>query len=477
LEWLCRYQLRIFARVEYAKILDQSHYVAYFERPVATYADRSTSPASYPRLRPGPGLDREIVGAHQRSRIQRAMIEIVATDGYEAVTVRGLAKRARVSSGTFYRRYTSTDDCLLCTYDAICGRASRRMGEAGQRESEPRRRLAAAVTCLFEDMVEAPQVATFMLRAAHTVGPAFVCALSDSSMRLGAALEFCLKSDNGVNCPLLLEGMVAGLARIGSGLGPAATPEEIERAATEAVKWAMGLLGPIPNSGLPVCSDPDQRDGAPAHGRLRKDDLERILGDERAMVLAAAFRIARRGYHQLSVPRICREAGVSRRNFNRYFETLEECFVTAVEEHAVRAVTASLRRNASGSRSPALYAVLKALCEGIEEDRDSARVLFVDITAAGTLGMDSRDHLISEAARLLRTTRPDSDEDHSESAAEASAAAAWAILRRQVLDQVQPVAGSPPLLMLFLLGPRRDEKRTVEIRNIDRRWETTTFTA
>lgn len=376
-----------------------------------------------------------MVAAHQQARLQQAMIEIVASDGYEAVTVRSLAKRARISTGTFYKHYSSTDDCLLCTVDQICGRASRRMTEAVRNEPEPRRRLALAVERLFQDMVAAPQAATFMLRAAPTVGPAFTGDLWNSAMRLGTVLEFCLRGGESPPLhPALLEGIVAGLVRIGGSLPPGAGGEESRRAAAEAAEWVTSLCVPLP-------SEKELPDRA-ASGRPLGGEWERALGDKRAMILAATFRIAKGGYHQLSVSRICRETGISRRDFNDLFECLEDCFVAAVEERATRFIeTARPDQEASTS--------LGTLCEAIEADPRSARVLLVEITAAATKGIDCRDRLISQIARALPTTAP---------AAEASAAAAWAVLRGLAQDENLTAAEALPVLTLLLLP--RDRKHT-----------------
>ena len=76
----------------------------------------------YERLRPGPGRSREEVAADQRDRLQRALVELVAEYGYRSLTVRTLSRRARISSGAFYKHYRSTDECFLSTYDLVCRR-------------------------------------------------------------------------------------------------------------------------------------------------------------------------------------------------------------------------------------------------------------------------------------------------------------------------------------------------------------------
>lgn len=384
------------------------------------------------------------------------MIELVAAYGYEDLTVRGLAKRARISSGTFYDHYRGTDDCLLSTFDLICRRTAQRLVEAGRSGEGPQRHLELAVVCLFEDMAAFPEIVTFMLRAAPAAGPAFASGLRNSATRLGAALEFCVDTDgNGSLHPLLLEGMVAGLARIGRVFLPPVGDGEIEEVAAEAVEWIRSVSAfSVRDVEASIAPDPPMRaksrsmspDAAPS------GEWESARGDERAMILAAAFSAARGGYHQLSIRGICSEAGVSRRNFNRHFKDLEHCYIAALEDRATRAITAAFQRRDAASWTDTIHEAVATLCNSIEDDRDGARALFVEITAAGTRGIASRDRLISRVARTLRTTAPEG-RGPSEFAAEASAAAAWTVLRRRVQDQSAATNAALPVLSHLILAP------------------------
>lgn len=449
------------------KFLDRPIYITYFECLVETSVDPSATSPRYPRLRPGPGLSREVVAAHQQARLHQAMIEIVAAHGYEGVTVRGLAKRARISSGTFYRYYSSTEDCLLCAYDEICSSASRRMTEAAGNESDPQRRLTAAISRLYRDMVAAPQATVFMLRGAPTVGPAFTNDLRSTAMQVGAALESCLCSDGDLPVdPLLIEGIIAGVARIGGTLRPAASGAEIREATAEAVEWVASLrTARLPEAEPTLAAGSAEQGGSsPVSDWLPDDRWRGSLGDKRAMILAATFRIARAGYHQLSISRICCEAGVSHRDFDRHFESLEDVFASALEERAAGAIDEAVRgHDGSVSWSRTIYSALHALCEAIDTARDIACIFFVEVTAAGTQGIDSRDRLISLGAQALRTIAREG-QDTSERAGEASAAAVWAILRRQVQDRGAGTSELLPVLALLMLAPG-DRKRSTGLGN------------
>jgi AcrR family transcriptional regulator len=384
----------------------------------------------YRPLRPGPGRSREEVAADQRSRLQRAVIELVAEDGYQALTVRSLAKRAQVSSGAFYQHYRSTDECFLSTYDLICRRVAERCTEAGQRGQNPRERATLAIDRLLRDIAAAPQVATFVLRAAPAAGPVFTGTLRSSGLHIVRVLESCLRSDDQPDLPRpLLEGVVGGLARIGRLQEPMTADDEIEVAAAEAAAWVMSICGfaqeeasgrRVRGSGL--------RSARGAAGKSQDDGRTAAPGDDRGMILSAAFRIARGGYHRLTVQGICREAGVPRRNFGRHFASLEDCFSTALESRvAILARSSRRNRTAPAAWRGSLLRAHEMIRGVIDGDAHGGRLLLVEIFAAGTPGVASRDRLISQIAQTVRDTAP-ADHRPTGLEAEASTAAAWTIL-------------------------------------------------
>jgi AcrR family transcriptional regulator len=383
----------------------------------------------YERLRPGPGRTREEVAADQRARLQQAVVELVAESGYRSLTVRTLSRRARVSSGAFYQHYRSTDECFLSTYDLVCRRVAERSTEAGQAGRDRQERVTLAIERLFGDIATAPDVATFVLRAAPASGPVFTGTLRGSALHIGRALECCLRSVG--QPPLsqsLLEGVVGGLARIGRLQQPFTPADQLSATAREAAVWVMSVCGArdvIPRPDVRTARREDRRTSAEAPAA---DRWAATPGDDRGMILSAAFRIARRGYHHLTVPSICREAGVPRRNFSRHFAGLEDCFSTALELR----VTALLRtwRRSRTAPQPWKGSFQRAhdmIRSAIDGDLDGGRLLLIDIFAAGTQGIDRRDELITQIAQTVRDTAPPGRKP-SGLEAQASTAAAWTIL-------------------------------------------------
>jgi len=75
------------------------------------------SPEPLPRHRHG--LSREDIHEAQRVRITAAAIELFAVEGYAATSVLTIAKRAGVSSKTFYQLYASKEELFLDAYQAV----------------------------------------------------------------------------------------------------------------------------------------------------------------------------------------------------------------------------------------------------------------------------------------------------------------------------------------------------------------------
>jgi len=75
------------------------------------------------RLPPGShGIPAEVVARNQRERLIAAMAEECAEVGYAEATVSAVAKRAGVSSLTFYKQFADKRACVLAAHDELLGR-------------------------------------------------------------------------------------------------------------------------------------------------------------------------------------------------------------------------------------------------------------------------------------------------------------------------------------------------------------------
>lgn len=73
------------------------------------------------------GLSPSLVEENQRQRLARAAAESLAARGYGALTTTEIAKRAGVSTSTFYKRFDDLWDCLLAAYESAAERLCERI--------------------------------------------------------------------------------------------------------------------------------------------------------------------------------------------------------------------------------------------------------------------------------------------------------------------------------------------------------------
>jgi AcrR family transcriptional regulator len=75
------------------------------------------------RLPPGPhGLPPELVERNQRERLISAMAEVCGERGYAESSVAKIAKRAGVSTASFYRQFKDKRECMMASFEELFGR-------------------------------------------------------------------------------------------------------------------------------------------------------------------------------------------------------------------------------------------------------------------------------------------------------------------------------------------------------------------
>lgn len=87
------------------------------------------------RLPPGShGIPAEVVARNQRERLVAAMAELCGENGYVGTSVEAVAKRAGVSSVTFYKQFAGKQDCLLAAHRQLLGRLLEEVDRAAEGE-------------------------------------------------------------------------------------------------------------------------------------------------------------------------------------------------------------------------------------------------------------------------------------------------------------------------------------------------------
>jgi AcrR family transcriptional regulator len=110
--------------------------------------------------------------ADQRRRILRALGDLVAKRGYGDVTVELIVKRAHVSYKTFYKHFSSKEECFFELFESAYRSTERAIREA--LETEPgswAEQVALALRTLVDLIVADPIVARAVIVEAATVGP------------------------------------------------------------------------------------------------------------------------------------------------------------------------------------------------------------------------------------------------------------------------------------------------------------------
>lgn len=96
------------------------------------------------RLPPGShGIPADVVARNQRERLVAAMAEVCAERGYAETSVERVAKRAGVSSVTFYKQFAGKEDCLLATHRQLLGRLLEEIDRAAATEQVVKGKSAA----------------------------------------------------------------------------------------------------------------------------------------------------------------------------------------------------------------------------------------------------------------------------------------------------------------------------------------------
>ena len=108
----------------------------------------------------------------QRRRILRSIGELVAKRGYADVTVELIVKRAKVSYKTFYKHFSSKEECFQELFDGAFGSTEKMIRERLAEEGGPwSARVVLALGIWIERIVAEPLIARAVIVEAPTVGP------------------------------------------------------------------------------------------------------------------------------------------------------------------------------------------------------------------------------------------------------------------------------------------------------------------
>jgi AcrR family transcriptional regulator len=390
---------------------------------------RGPTDSRYQKLRRGvrgpSGLTRKEVREHQRTRIYEATVEIAATRGYHATTIKAICSLAGVSRQTFYDLFgTDKQACILGAYDYVVNRAAGRVNLAYLGEENPERRLIRALEQFALEAASEPAAARFTLLEMLGAGPA-----AFERMDRGRAMfEAMIRSSPNERAvgetlsPTISKGIVGGVERITRLYLLAGRIGELPAQADELTAWACSYRAwqrPPPADRQAQVSRP--------HPTMRGKD-------ERLRTLRAAATIAARdGYSSLSAGRIARLAGVGEETFARlHGADIGGCFLAAFDLVGVEALVSAARASRHAiSWADGAHSGITALMDHIAGDPFVGRLAFIEILSAGPSAIERRSSLMKRFTDQLIKTLPPSQRP-SELVAEAIVGGIWAIVHDYV---------------------------------------------
>lgn len=415
------------------------------------------SEALYTKLRPGPGRSATEVSVHQRARIHSAMVELADERGYAGVTVRELARRAGVSTRAFYQHFDGKEDCFLSTYVRVVRRVGKRIVASQAGEGDWQERLRLAFGAFAYELEHEPQAARLVLVEGYAVGPRALEQMRCTEAMFEAMLRESFARAPGYVAmpPLVISGIVAGVACVARSRLLARSNAKWSGFGDELMEWALSYH----RKAVAALGTLDRRSvfsNATAELSLAEAEVkerDQTVRDDRALVLAAVAKlVAAEGYDGLTVPRIRTAAGVSRRNFDVYFEGVKDCFLATLELRASQAIECAARAQINGETLPGgTYQAIAALCSRISSDPLLVRLCFIDIFALGSEGVRCRRRVMAGIGDLVREGIPASRRP-SELVVEASVGAMWGVLQQHVISglerQLPRIAASLAFLAL-----------------------------
>ena len=141
-------------------------------------------------------LSREEVEGSQRTRLQRAMCDVTAENGYAGTSVADILRRARVSRETFYELFGSKEDCFMSAFEEAYGHILDAMGPPAA-DGSPLERFSRLLENYLAALAADPAAARVFLVEVYAAGPSALVrrrelqrGLVDSIVRLiGASSE------------------------------------------------------------------------------------------------------------------------------------------------------------------------------------------------------------------------------------------------------------------------------------------------
>lgn len=414
-------------------------------------------PALEAKLKPGPGQSPAAVGRHQRARVQRAMIEIVAEQGYEAVTVREIARRAGVSTRAFYRHYSGKEECFLRVQHLVSMRFTQGLDAIGATADCLEEPMAAAVGGILGEWDRDPAAVQLMLVEAHAFGGSALTEARRTRRSIECLLEraFACLAEELRLADCLITGIAAGIVGVAR-----------RRLMDEPEELLVGLTGPLTRWALAhrgysaarlrrlgdVETSFRTSPQSALSSKAEKDGV-RVLDGDLALLFSAAARLSVSDSGEQITPRkVALVAGLPRHSFENHFACVDDCLEALLRSNIDEVMEAARRAGeASGVRTSVPYRAVAGLCDRVARDLTFATLCFDEDVVPGEWRIRCHDHLIDELCAVVESATVDRDDRLM---IEASTSALCGVVQEEFArGRAARLPEVAPMLAYMLLAP------------------------
>ncbi|MBB5084050.1 TetR/AcrR family transcriptional regulator [Nonomuraea endophytica] len=168
-------------------------------------------------------LSPEAVAEAQRDRLMTAMAQVMSEKGYVKTSVEDVIRRAVISRQSFYRHFTSKQDCFMAAFRRSTQVLEQRIATAASGDGGPVERFERALADFLEALVLDPASARLCVSEVYAAGPEAVAHRTDFQRRLGERMAAMLEAGTEAGqfaCQVLVAAIATMVA------GPLATGEQ-----------------------------------------------------------------------------------------------------------------------------------------------------------------------------------------------------------------------------------------------------------
>ena len=160
------------------------------------------------------------------------MAEVCAESGYVGSTVTEIAKRAGVSTASFYRQFKGRRECMLASFEELFGRMLEEIRRGCDGGAEPATRWTASTAAAASLLAADPPTARLLSIEILAVGPDGVRLQHEAIERMAALLRGPIDADPALDASWAVVAAAVALVgkRVAEGISPKA--EELKGLAT-----------------------------------------------------------------------------------------------------------------------------------------------------------------------------------------------------------------------------------------------------